>query len=101
MTQLAYELMVLSDSEGLAILMPGCVDQIVELANVGSRDGDCECVGVKDKTQHCLNWSRGHILSSVQGQRALLNSCVWLAHDNKDSLKQGCEGHLHKAATDC
>ena len=89
-----------SNGEGPAVFVPGCGNQIVELTKVGSRDGDCKFIGVMAETHHCLSWSRDHVHPFVQGQWALSNSCVWLAHNNKDCLNQGCNGHLHKTATD-
>ena len=47
-TQFSCELLCLTHNEWLSILVPGCVDDVTDVTNIGAQDGNCEtaCVEV-------------------------------------------------------
>ena len=45
--QFPCEFLGLTHDECSTIFMPGCVDEVTDVADIGDRDGDCELVCVE------------------------------------------------------
>ena len=46
-TQFSCELLCLTYDECSLILVPGCVDDVTDVTNIGAQDGKCETVCVE------------------------------------------------------